>query len=443
MFDFLIDKVQDSIKSLRGQGRITEKNIQDSLKSIQMALLQADVHYSVVKALIENVKSKAVSEKVIDSITPTQQFIKIFNDELTNILGGEHRDLQLKKEQQNSIMLCGLQGSGKTTTAAKLAHFYKKQGYKVLLVPLDVYRPAAIEQLRILSKEVDVSFFEPPNKKPRKIAKSAMALAEKESYNLTIYDTAGRLHIDKDMMTEVKDLSKIISPTEVIYIADSMTGQDAVKTAQAFNEAVSVDGMILTKMDSDAKGGAALSIKYILNKPIFFITTGEKTDNLERFYGDRIASRILNMGDIVSLVEKAQSTMDEKKAKEYERKLMRAEFSFQDFLEQLKQIKAMGPLEDILKMLPGMGALKNLNVDEKQLTHIEAIISSMTFKEREQPNMINGSRRQRIAAGSGTSIQEVNNLLKQFDMMKKMMKKMKKGMNMFKGMPGLGAGFGM
>lgn len=438
MFDFLIDKMQTVLKNVRGQGKLTEKNISEALHLIQVSLLQADVHYQVVRTLLANIKVRALSQKVLTSITPAQQFIKIFHDELIKILGEEHKEPKILTNALNIWLISGLQGSGKTTTIAKLSNFYRRQGLKILLVSLDVYRPAAQTQLKILSAEAGVEYFEPAKNKIRNIVKDSLNYAAHGDFKLLICDTAGRLHIDKDMMNELKDVRKGLKPTELFYVADSMTGQEAVNTAKAFNDAVGINGVILTKMDSDTKGGAALSIKYILNKPIYFVTNGEKIEDLEKFYPDRMASRILNMGDVVTLVEKASRSMDEKKAKEYEKKLLQNKFDFQDFLEQLRQIKSMGPLETLMKMIPGMGSLKGMKIDDNQLNHIEAIINSMTRNERLNPKLINGSRRQRIVKGSGTSLQDVNGLLRQFQMMKKMMKKFKKGSRMFKGLPGMG-----
>ncbi|HPE68660.1 MAG TPA: signal recognition particle protein [Thermotogota bacterium] len=425
MFDNLQQKLEKAFKSLRGQGKITEKNVKDAVKMVKMSLLEADVNYKVVKDFIENVKQKALGAEVLNSLSPDQQFIKIVRDELTELMGKSGEKLEFV-HRPSCVMMVGLQGSGKTTTAAKLAKKIKSEGKKVLLVAADVYRPAAIHQLEILGGEVDVPVFTGDRKNPEAIVTEASKAAIAQNVDVMILDTAGRLHVDEKMMREVEQLRRIVSPDEILMVIDSMIGQDAVQTAQAFNDRLEVSGFVLTKLDGDARGGVALSVRKVTGKPIKFVGVSEKLDGLEAFFPDRMASRILGMGDILSLIEKAEQTMDEEKAKQMERKFRRAEFTFDDFLDQLQQIKKMGSLSSILEMLPGAGKLKDVTVDENRLRHIQAVIHSMTPRERSSPKIINYSRKKRIAAGSGRPLSDVTRLLEQFDQMKKMMKKISK-----------------
>ncbi|MCD6461094.1 signal recognition particle protein [bacterium] len=424
MFDSLSGKLCKIFRNLKGYGRLSESNIKEAMREIKLALLEADVNYRVVKDFVAAVKSKAVGKDVIDSITPGQQVVKIVHDELVNLMGGTPEPVELKK-YNNRLMLVGLQGSGKTTTAAKLASYYRKKGHNPLLVGLDVQRPAAIDQLVFLAKQLDIPvFYDKKEKNVVDIAKRSLIEMQRCKATICIFDTAGRLHIDQQLMDELADLKQVICPQDILFVADAMTGQDAVTSIKEFNEKLSVTGVAVTKLDGDARGGAALSIKATTGCPIRFVGLGEKISDFDVFYPDRMASRILGMGDIVSLVEKAQEEFDEKQAVDLQKKIKRNEISLEDFLQQLKQIKKLGPLENIMSMIPGMGNMKGLAVNDKQLSHIEAVIQSMTRKERLKPQLIDLSRKKRISAGSGTSIQEVNQLLKNFMMMKKMMKKM-------------------
>lgn len=428
MFDDLSSRLEGALKKLRGQGKLTEKNIEDGLKDVRMALLEADVHYRVAKQFVADVKNAALGQEVLESLTPGQQIIKIVNDQLTELMGGRNEGLDLTGRQPAVIMMVGLQGSGKTTSTGKLALALRKQGRKPFLVPVDIYRPAAIDQLQKLGTQIDVPVFATdPKMAPVQICLNAKQEAIARGCDTMLLDTAGRLHIDEALMEELESLKKAMTPKEILLIADAMTGQDAVNMAKSFDERLEVTGIVLTKMDGDARGGAALSIKSITGRPVKFVGLGEKLSALEPFHPDRMASRILGMGDVLSLIEKAQETVDQKKAAELEKKLRKNQFTLNDFKDQLRQIRRMGSIGDILGMLPGMGKLKqmgDMKVDEKELAHIEAIINSMTAKERRDYTIINGSRRKRIAQGSGTTVQAVNNLLKNYTHMLKMLKKL-------------------
>lgn len=431
MFEELSLKLESALKKVTGQGRLTESNISDTLREIRRILLDADVNYKVAKDFIENVKVKALGKEVIASISPGQLIIKIIYDELTELLGGGHQELQLNPSGITTIMVIGLQGSGKTTFCAKLARKLKEQKRKVLLVAADIYRPAAIEQLKMLGNQIEVEVFSLEERDARKVTSESLIYAKEKNYNTLILDTAGRLHVDEEMMREVSDLKEIVTPTESFFVVDSMTGQDAVNSAKAFNETVNFDGIVLTKLDGDSRGGAALSIRSVVGKPIKFISNGEKLENLEIFYPDRLASRILGKGDVISLVEKAQASFDEFETDKLEEKLRKNKFDFDDFLKQIKVIKKMGSLSSLLGMIPGLSTqIKNASIDDKALVKVEAIINSMTREERSSPKVLNGNRRKRIARGSGTSVQDVNRLIKQFGDMKKMMSNLSK-----KGLP--------
>ncbi len=434
MLEDLTQKLESTFRKLRGYGKLNEKNVADSLKEIRRALLEADVNYKVVKDFITTVQEKAVGEEVLRSVTPGQMIVKIVHDEMVRLLGNTTAQLKSAGIPPTIIMLCGLQGSGKTTFAAKLANHLRKSGRKPMLVAADVYRPAAIEQLKILGRGLDIPVYDEGAGDPVKIAFNAISASRNQFCDTIILDTAGRLHIDENMMDELARIKTRVRPHEILFVADGMTGQDAVNTAKEFAERLDFDGVILTKMDGDARGGAALSIRSVTGKPIKFIGIGEKTDDMEIFHPDRIASRILGMGDVVTLVEKAQDTIDKEKAEKLEKKLKKAEFDLEDFLDQLQQIKKMGSLESLLKMIPGVGRqLGNAQIDDRGLVRVEAIINSMTRDERRNPRILNGSRRKRIAAGSGTRVQDVNRLMNQFQQMKKMLKQ-------FKGKPGRGVG---
>ena len=430
MFDNLSDKLNGVFKKLKGHGRLSEKNIEAGLKEVRLALLEADVHYRVVKQFVAAIKVRALGQEVLASLTPAQQLIKIVNEELTRLMGSRNEALNLSGPLPVSLMLVGLQGSGKTTTAGKLAIFLRKQGRKPYLVPADVYRPAAIDQLRKLGDQLSVPVFDSTTAmNPVDICQQARVAASKQGCDTLLLDTAGRLHIDEALMAELENIKSAVSPSDILLVADAMTGQDAVNIAKSFNESLDIGGVILTKMDGDARGGAALSIKSITAKPIKFIGVGEKLTELELFHPDRLASSILGMGDVLTLIEKAQEVVDEKKAVELEKKLRKSQFTLEDFRDQLGQVRKMGSLTDILGMIPGLGnnkQLKNLNLDDGELDRVEAIINSMTLKERRKHTIINGSRRKRIAKGSGTRVQDVNRLLKNYAQMLKMMKKMNK-----------------
>lgn len=423
MFEDLSLKIETALKKVRGQGRLNEKNISDTLREIRRILLDADVNYKVAKEFIEKVSEKALGQEVISSITPGQLITKIIFDELVSLLGSSQTEIKLNPSGVTAIMIVGLQGSGKTTFTAKLAKRLKDQRRKVLLAAADVYRPAAVEQLKQLGEKIEAKIFSLSEPDAIKTATEAIKFAKENNFDTVIIDTAGRLHIDEQMMAEISDIKKLVYPSEILFVVDSMSGQDAVNSAKAFNETVDFDGIVLTKLDGDARGGAALSIRSVVGKPIKFISNGEKSDSLEVFYPDRLASRILGKGDVISLVEKAQESFDDKEAERLEEKLKKNQFDFDDFLKQIKVIKKMGSLSSLLGMIPGLNAqIKNAQVDDKALVRVEAIINSMTLPERGNPKILNGSRRKRIARGSGTSIQDVNKLLKQFEEMKKMMR---------------------
>ena len=427
MFEDLSLKLEKALKKVTGQGKLTENNISDTLREIRRVLLEADVNYKVAKDFIERVSLKALGKDVLNSITPEQLIIKILHDELTDLLGSEHSQLKLNSSGITVILIVGLQGSGKTTFSAKLANKLKAQKRRVLLVAADVYRPAAIEQLKILGEQIDVPVFSVFEKDAIKAAKDSLKEAKTNNLDTVIIDTAGRLHVDENMMAEISKIKEIVNPAETLFVVDSMTGQDSVNSAKAFNESVDFDGIVLTKLDGDARGGAALSIKSIIGKPIKFVSNGEKLKDLEVFFPDRMASRILGKGDIVSFVEKAQETIDEREVEKLEEKLRHNKFDFDDFLKQIKMIKKMGSLSSLLGMIPGISSqLKNAQIDDNAFSKIEAIINSMTLKERVFPKILNGGRRKRIAKGSGTSIQDVNMLVKKFNEMKKMISKLNK-----------------
>lgn len=428
MFDDLSRKLEDVFRRLRGQGKISEANVSETLREVRRVLLDADVNYKVAKQFIDDVQRRALGQEVLTSITPGQLIVKIIHDELVNLLGVESAEMNFSSLPPSIILVAGLQGSGKTTFSAKLALHLKGQGRHPLLVAADVQRPAAIDQLITLGKQVGVPVYADRNANPVSIAAHSIDHAKKNARDLVIVDTAGRLHVDEEMMKEVAAIRDSIRPHEILFVVDAMTGQDAVNTAQAFHERLNFDGAVLTKMDGDARGGAALSLRATVGKPIKFISVGEKLDALEKFHPDRLASRILGMGDIVSLVEKAQEQFDEKKAVKLEAKLRNAQFTFEDFLDQLQEMKKMGPLSSIIGMIPGMNRIpQNAQVDDRALVKTEAIIQSMTLEERRKPQIINGMRRKRIAQGSGTSVQDVNKVLKQFEQMQRMLKTLGKG----------------
>ena len=424
-FEGLADKLQQTLKKLRGAGKLNEKDVKDAMREVKMALLEADVSFKVVKDFINKVTERSVGHDVLESLTPGQQVIKIVNEQMTELMGNTNSKIMFSSKPPTILMMVGLQGAGKTTTCGKLGLILKKQGKNPLLVACDVYRPAAIKQLQVVGGQVGIEVFEMGDKvNPLDISKAAVAHALKNGNDVVIIDTAGRLHINEELMDELVDIKNNVRPTEILLVVDSMTGQDAVNVAESFNEKLGIDGVILTKLDGDTRGGAALSVKAITGKPIKFAGMGEKMDELEPFHPDRMASRILGMGDVLSLIERAQSAFDEKSAMEMQKKLRTQQFDFDDFLEQLQQMKKMGPLSSILEMIPGMNSnkMKGMEVDDKELVKVEAIIRSMTKKERQNPDIINGSRRKRIAAGSGTSIQDVNRVMKNFEQSKKMMK---------------------
>lgn len=431
MFEHLTEKLDSVFKKLRGKGTLDEESVREALKDIRMALLEADVNFKITKSFIEDVRERAVGREVLQSITPGQQVVKIVHDRLIELMGGDSSQLRLTNRFPAPIMLVGLQGCGKTTSAVKIAHHLMNQKRRVSLVSADVYRPAAIEQLKILGETVGAGFFDSTTiNDPVRICVDAMSDAKERGYDTLIIDTAGRLHIDTELMDELKKIKDVINPAEILFVADAMTGQDAVSTAETFNDLLDIDGVVLTKMDGDARGGAALSIKAVTGKPIKFVGIGEKIDALEIFHPDRMASRILGQGDVLTLVEKAQMAFDEKAARELEKKIRKDSFTLEDFRDQLLQIRKMGSLEDILGMIPGMGkikAMKNVTPDEKEFVKIIAIIDSMTKKERINYRIINGQRRKRIARGSGTTVQDVNRLLKNYIEMRKMMKKLTRG----------------
>lgn len=432
MFENLSDRLDKSFRILKGQGRITEINIAETLKEVRRALLDADVNYKIAKSFTDRIKEKAIGQDVMSSVKPGELMVKIVHDELADLMGGDSVDINIKANPA-VLLIAGLQGSGKTTFSGKLASFLKnKRSKKPLLVACDVYRPAAIEQLKILGEQTGIPVYtEEENKNPVKIAKNAVKHAKKEGFDAVIVDTAGRLAIDEEMMNEISAIKKEINPNETLFVVDSMTGQDAVNTAKEFNDRLDYEGVILTKLDGDTRGGAALSIRSVVNKPIKFVSAGEKMDALDVFHPSRMADRILGMGDIVSLVEKAQEQFDEEEARKLQKKIAKNQFNFDDFIAQIQQIKKMGNLKDLASMVPGLGkAMKNIDMDDDAFQGIEAIIRSMTPDERSNPIILNGSRRKRIASGSGTSVQEVNQLIKQFDETRKMMKMMSGKKNM-------------
>lgn len=428
MFENLSQNIEQAFKKLKGQGRITEINIAETLKEIRRALLDADVNYKVAKQFTNKVKEEALGQDVLISVTPGQLMVKIVHEQLTALMGQEHTGLTFAKNPPSVILISGLQGSGKTTFTGKLAKYLKAQGKNPLLVAGDVYRPAAIDQLGVLGEQVGVEVYkEIENKNPVGIAQNGISYAKKNGKDIVIVDTAGRLAVDEEMMNEIASIKSAIKPDEILFVVDAMTGQDAVNTAKAFNDRLDFDGVVLTKLDGDTRGGAAISIRHVVDKPIKFISTGEKLDALDLFYPDRMASRILGMGDVLTLVERAQQQFDQREAEKLQKKIRKNELDFDDFLSQIQAIKKMGNLKDLIGMIPGMGKLtRNMDIEDDAFKHIEAIITSMTKQERGNPTIINGSRRKRIANGSGRTVREVNELLKQFQTMKKAMKKMNK-----------------
>ena len=425
-FEGLSSKLQSTFKKLTGKGKLSEKDVKDAMREVRLALLEADVNFKVVRDLVRKIGDRAVGQEIMKSLTPGQQVIKIVNEELTELMGGTYSRITTADKPPTIIMMVGLQGAGKTTTAGKLGGHFKKEGKKPLLVACDIYRPAAIKQLQVVGDQLSIPVFDMGKEDPVRIAIQAVDHARNEGYDTVIIDTAGRLHINEELMNELTNIKGAVSPHEILLVVDAMTGQDAVNVAENFNESLGIDGVVLTKLDGDTRGGAALSVKAVTGKPIKFAGLGEKLTDLELFHPDRMASRILGMGDVLSLIEKAQANIDAEKALEFEKKLRTQQFTFDDFLEQLQQLKNMGPLSDIVGMIPGMnpGKLGGLNLDDRQLVRTEAIIQSMTKEERFNPSIINASRRKRIARGSGTSIQDVNRLLKSFNEFRKMMKKM-------------------
>ena len=427
MFDNLVDKMNAAFKKFRSKGKLTEADVKEGMREIKLALLEADVNFKVVRDFIKTVTERAVGSDVLESLMPGQQIVKIVNEELTNTMGGTQSKLTIASKPPTVIMMTGLQGAGKTTHAAKLAGMYKKQGKRPLLVACDIYRPAAIKQLQVVGSQLDIPVFAIEDEKNAvKIAKAGIEHAVKHGHDMVFIDTAGRLHIDEDMMQELQDIKAAVQPHEILLVVDSMTGQDAVNVAQSFNDLLDITGVILTKLDGDTRGGAALSVRYVTGKPIKFVGTGEKLDTIEPFYPDRMASRILGMGDVLSLIEKAEIAYDQKKAAQLEQKMRKSQFTLEDYLEQFGQIRKMGSMDQILSMLPGVNQsqMKDVKVDEKAIDRMEAIIRSMTPREREKPDIINPSRKRRIAAGSGTSVEEINRLLKQFDQTNKLMKQL-------------------
>lgn len=439
MFSNLSEKLENAFKRFKNKGKLTEADVREGMREVKLALLEADVNFKVVKDFVKNVTERAIGSEVLESLLPAEQIIKIVHDELIKLMGETNSKLQISSKPPTVVMMVGLQGSGKTTHTAKLAGMYKKQGKRPLLVACDVYRPAAIEQLQVVGAQIDVPVFDMGHNDPVKIAKAAIEHANRHGHDMVFIDTAGRLHVDEVLMGELQSIKEAVSPTEILLVVDAMTGQDAINVASSFNEKLDITGIVLTKLDGDTRGGAALSIRYVTGKPIKFIGIGEKLDAIEPFYPDRMASRILGMGDVLTLIEKAQQNFDEKKAAELEKKLRENSFTLTDFLEQFRQIKNMGSLDQLAGMIPGMkpGALRDAKIDERAMTHTEAIILSMTEEERMHPNILNGSRRRRIADGSGTTVVEVNKLIKQYDQMNDMMKSFsklgnKKAMNKMK-----------
>ncbi|MBY6036120.1 signal recognition particle protein [Fictibacillus nanhaiensis] len=428
-FEGLADRLQSTLQKIRGKGKVNETDVKEMMREVRLALLEADVNFKVVKDFVKRVSERAVGQEVFKSLTPGQQVVKVVNEELTSLMGGEQSKIAVSNRPPTVIMMVGLQGAGKTTTTGKLAnHLRKKQNRKPLLAAADIYRPAAIKQLETVGKQLDLPVFQMGDKvSPVIIAESAIVKAKEDHHDYVIIDTAGRLHIDETLMDELKQVKEVAKPDEIFLVVDAMTGQDAVNVAQSFNDALGITGVVLTKLDGDTRGGAALSIKAVTGLPIKFVGLGEKMDALEPFHPDRMASRILGMGDMLTLIEKAQSSVDEEKARDLQKKMRDMSFTFDDFLDQMGQVRNLGPLDEVLGMLPGsnkMKGLKNVQIDEKQINHVEAIIRSMTLHEREQPEIINASRKRRIAKGSGRPVQEINRLIKQFEDMKKMMKQM-------------------
>ena len=427
MFANLTEKLASAFKKFRNKGKLSEADVKEGMREVKLALLEADVNFKVVKEFVKSVTERAVDTQVLESLVPAQQIVKIVNEELIKLMGGEAPKINISPKPPTVVMMVGLQGAGKTTHAGKIAAMYKQKSKNPLLVACDVYRPAAVDQLKIVGEQAGIPVFSMGTKiSPVEIAKAGILHAKKNGNDMVIIDTAGRLHIDEELMAELVKIKESVSPSEILLTVDAMTGQDAVNVAKSFNDLLDITGVVLTKMDGDTRGGAALSVKYITGKPIKFIGTGEKLDAIELFHPDRVASRILGMGDILSLIEKAEAAYDEKQAKELERKMREQTFSLEDFLMQMRQLKKMGNLEQLLGMMPGMnaGALKNAQIDEHQMDKIEAIILSMTKEERLKPEIINGSRRKRIANGSGTTVEDINKLLKQFEQMRKMMKQL-------------------
>ena len=427
IFEGLSDKLQGALSKLKSKGKLTEKDVKDVMREVKLALLEADVNFKVVKDFVKKVQERCVGQDVMSSLTPGQHVIKIVNEELTSLMGDVSSKIMISPKPPTIIMMVGLQGAGKTTTSGKLGGYFKKQGKRPLLIACDIYRPAAIKQLQVVGEKLDIPVFNMGDKEnPVNIAKAGLSHAIKNNHDLVIIDTAGRLHIDETLMDELKSIKSEVKPHEILLVVDSMTGQDAVNVAESFNNALGVDGVVLTKLDGDTRGGAALSIRAVTQKPIKFIGMGEKLDDLEPFYPDRMASRILGMGDILSLIEKAQESMDLDKAKALEQKIKKQDLDFEDFLEQMEQIQNMGPLDKILGMIPGMGNIKDqlgdVDLNGKEMRRTKAIVQSMTLEERRDPSILNASRKKRIARGSGTSVQDVNRLIKQFNEMKKMMK---------------------
>ena len=448
-FEGLTEKLSAAFKKLRGKGRLTEADVKDAMREIRLALLEADVSYKVVKDFVKKTTERCVGSDVLESLTPAQMIVKIVNEELTALMGSDNQKLTISPKPPTVVMLVGLQGAGKTTNGAKLAGLMKKQGKRPLLAACDIYRPAAIKQLEVVGEKLDIPVFQMGQTNPVEIAKAAVAHANKHGNDMVFLDTAGRLHIDEALMDELKGIKAAVNPTEIILVLDAMTGQDAVNAAQTFDEWLDITGCMLTKLDGDARGGAALSVRAVTGKPIKYIGMGEKLDQIEAFHPGRMASRILGMGDVLTLIEKAEAAMDQKKAEELEQKLRSNRFTLADYYDQLVQLKSMGSMQDILGMMPGMGNMKNLQVDEKALARTEAIIQSMTPYERENPACLNHSRKRRIAAGSGVKVEEVNKLLKSFDMMQALIKQMngaagkKRKKRGFGGMPGMGGLPGM
>lgn len=435
MFQSLVDKMSEAFKKFKNKGKLSEADVKAGMREIKLALLEADVNFKVVKEFINKVTERAVGSEVLESLVPAQQIVKIVNEELTALMGGTNSKLSIASKPPTVVLMCGLQGSGKTTHTAKLAKLYKKQGKSPLLVACDIYRPAAIKQLQVVAEQVGVPVFERGNANPVETAREAIKYAVKYGHDMVFVDTAGRLHVDEELMNELRNIKNAVEPTEILLVVDAMTGQDAVNVAESFNNLLDITGVILTKMDGDTRGGAALSVRHVTGKPIKFVGTGEKLDNIEPFHPDRMASRILGMGDVLSLIEKAEQAFDEKKAADMERKFREQSFTLVDFLDQLGQLKNMGSMESLLGMMPGIkpSQLGNAKIDEKAMVRTEAIILSMTPRERDHPDLLNSSRKKRIAAGSGTSVEEINRLLKQYEQTKVLMKQFAGGKGMKKG----------